>query len=91
MWLVLGLGYMFMITEQFSQGQYVLLLRKVSKKISKSIRIAKRRFSTTNINKDPAIRSKSVPAIRYSRSLRVTFPTEKTKNVHKKLCMSASV
>ena len=89
-WLVLGLGYMFMITEHLSEGQYVHLLRKVSKRISKRFRRSKQRDSTTN-NNNSRNKSNSAPAIRMTRSLRVTFPEEKTMKGHKKLCASASV
>ena len=101
MWLVLGLGYMFMITELLSQQQYVQLLRRVSKNISTNIskrfRKAKKSVSGNN-NRVPSIRIN-----RISRSLYVTIPKEKAKNGHvtipkekatnghKKLCVSASV
>ena len=93
-WLVLGLGYMFMITELLSQQQYVQLLRRVSTNIStnisKSFKKAKQKVSGNKSKRVPSIRINRV-----SRSLYVTFPKDdKAKNglkAHKQLCVSASV
>ena len=82
-WLVFGLGYMFMITEHLSEGQYVQIIRKVSKKLSKRFSKAKQKVPGTRI-------SRGRGSFR-TRSLHVTFSEEKTKNCHKKLCASASV
>ena len=91
-WLVLGLGYMFMITEHLSEGEYyVELLRKVSKKIGKKFKRVKQRNNDIN-NSSSNCSLKRVNAIRIrSKSLRVTFPEDKANNPHKKLCVSASV
>ena len=79
MWMVLGLGYMLMITELLSEVEYVKLLKQASMAIDK-------RFKAE-------VQEVPVDRTRMWRSLYVRAPKEKTQNVHnhQKLCVSASV
>jgi len=89
-WLVLGLGYMFMITEHLSQGQYLKMLRKVSKKISKRLSRSGHMDNNNGGVKHSSLRRVNAFKIR-SKSLHVRFPQDKARNKHQKLFRIASV
>ena len=87
-WLVLGLGYMFMITEQLSQGQYLKMLRKVSKKIRKRLSRSGQMGNCNGCGRHSSLKRVNAFKIR-SKSLHVRFPQDKDK--HQKLFRNASV
>ena len=90
MWLVLGLGYMFMITEHLSQGQYIKMLRKVSKKISKRLSRSGPMDNNNGCVKHSSLKRVNAFKIR-SKSLHVRFPQDKARNKRQKLFRIASV
>ena len=83
MWMVLGLGYMLMITELLSEVEYVKLMRDASVVVGK-------RFKT-EVQKVPVIKRVPITRTRMWRSVYVRAPKEKPAKGHKKLCVSASV
>ena len=90
MWLVLGLGYMFMITEHLSRGEYIKMLRKVSKKISKRFSRSGQNDNNNACGHQSSLKRVNAFKIR-SKSLHVRFPEDKSKNKHEKLFRIASV
>ena len=89
-WLVLGLGYMFMITDHLSQGQYIKMLRKVSRKISMRLSSSGRIDNNNRCVKQSSLKRVNAFKIR-SKSLHVRFPQDKARNKHQKLFRIASV
>ena len=83
MWMVLGLGYMLMITELLSEVEYVKLMREASIVFGK-------RFKA-EVQKVPVIQKVPIGRTRMWRSLYVRAPKEKAARGHKKLCVSVSV
>ena len=83
MWMVLGLGYMLMITELLSEVEYVKLMREASVVVGK-------RFKT-EVQKVPVIKRVPITRTRMWRSVYVRAPKERLAKGHKKLCVSASV
>ena len=90
MWLVLGLSYMFMITEHLSQGQYIKMLRKVFKRISKRLSRSGRMDNNNGYVKRSSLKRVNAFKIR-SKSLHVRFPQDKTRNKRQKIFRIASV
>ena len=89
LWLVLGLGYMFMIREHLSKVQYIKMLRKFCKKISKWLSRSGR-VDNNGCSKRSSLKRVNAFKIR-SKSLHVRFPQDKARNKRQKLFRIASV
>ena len=89
LWLVLGLGYMFMIREHLSKVQYIKMLRKFCKKISKWLSRSGH-VDNNGCNKPSSLKRVNAFKIR-SKSLYVRYPQDKARNKRQKLFRIASV
>ena len=90
LWLVLGLGYMFMIREHLSKVQYIKMLRKFCKRIRKWLSRSGRVDNNNGCSKRSSLKRVNAFKIR-SKSLHVRFPQDKARNKHQKLFRIASV
>ena len=90
LWLVLGLGYMFMIREHLSKVQYIKMLRKFCKKVSKWLSISGRVDNNNGCSKRSSLKRVNAFKIR-SKSLYVRYPQDKARNKRQKLFRMASV